>query len=125
MASNTTGFPYITVAHTILAVMMGRKVDDVPIIKIQKTLEMLTGVYEGYGGVIRMNVINRGGLLYLEQKDEFADISTPLIPERDNLEELRFYIWSNGTRQPVEFVISERKVDLYIERNRLHKVRGL
>ncbi|MEM3615184.1 MAG: serine hydrolase [Candidatus Methanomethylicia archaeon] len=125
MASNTTGFPYITVAHTILAVMMGRKVDDVPIIKIQKTLEMLTGVYEGYGGVIRMNVINRGGLLYLEQKDEFADISTPLIPERDDLEELRFYIWSNGTRQPVEFVISERKVDLYIERNRLHKVRGL
>ncbi|MCX8169421.1 MAG: serine hydrolase [Candidatus Methanomethylicia archaeon] len=126
MASNTTGFPYMAVAHTILALMMGKKEEEVPVIRIQKKMDMLTGVYEGYGGVIRMNVVNRGGILYLEQKDEFTDMSIPLIPEKDNLEDLTFYIWSNGVRQPIEFTISkDGKIDLYIERNRLHKVKSL
>ncbi|MEM1549634.1 MAG: serine hydrolase [Candidatus Methanomethylicia archaeon] len=126
MASNTTGFPHTTIAHTILALIMGRSINEVPALKIQKKLDMLTGVYEGYGGVIRVNVVNKGGMLYIEQKDEFIDASMPLIPENDNLEDLRFYIWSNGVRQPVEFTITrDGKIDLYMERNRLHKIRSL
>jgi len=126
MASNTTGFPYTTIAHTILALMMNRKMEEIPIIKIQRKMRMLTGVYEGYGGVIRMNVVEKGGMLYIEQRDELTDISMPLIPDRDDLEDLKFHIWSNGVRQPVEFKIRENgKIDLYIERNVLHKLRSI
>ena len=35
----------------------------------------------------------------------------------------RYNIWNEGVRQPVEFVVtSPGKIDLYVERNRLHKV---
>ncbi|MCR6623650.1 MAG: serine hydrolase [archaeon YNP-LCB-024-027] len=126
MASNTTGFPYTYIAHAALAMLIGVKIEDVPIIKIQKRMNMLTGVYEGYGGAIRVNVVSRGGMLYMEQKDEWTDMSTPLIPCDDNLETLKFHIWSNGVKQPVEFTVSEDgKIDLYVERNRLHKIGNL
>ncbi|MCR6668449.1 MAG: hypothetical protein NDF51_00410 [archaeon YNP-WB-040] len=65
-------------------------------------------------------------MLYMEQKDEWTDMSTPLIPCDDNLETLKFYIWSNGVKQSVEFTVSEDgKIDLYVERNRLHKIGNL
>jgi hypothetical protein len=49
-----------------------------------------------------------------------------LIPENDRLENLRFYIPAAGIRMPAEFVVdSSGKIDLYIERNRFHKIKGL
>jgi hypothetical protein len=46
----------------------------------------------------------------------------PLIPEDPGLETNEFYIWSEGVKQPVEFVAySPEKMDLYVERNRYHK----
>jgi hypothetical protein len=47
-----------------------------------------------------------------------------LIPEDDRLESLKFYTFASGMRMPVEFVVdSSGKIDLYIDRNRFHKVR--
>ncbi|MCR6669388.1 MAG: hypothetical protein NDF52_07445, partial [archaeon YNP-WB-062] len=61
--------------------------------------------------------------LYLVQKGVFGSITMPLIPEDDLMESNRFYVYSNGVRMPVEFVIySDGRVDMYIERDRFHKV---
>jgi len=124
MASNTAGYPYGAAAQGIFAALMGkdpRKV--VPALLIQERMEHLTGTYETYRALSRVNVVNKGGLLYLEQRDEFAGSSVPLIPEDDRLETYRFYMWSQGVRQPIEFVVhSPNKVDLYVERSRYHKV---
>jgi len=46
----------------------------------------------------------------------------PLIPEDDTYGSLRFYILTDGVRQPVEFVVNPSvDIDLYIERYRYHK----
>ncbi len=85
-------------------------------------MKTLAGDYEAYKGLQRVRVVERGGLLYLEQKDPFTDMTVPLIPENDKLETQRFYILTEGVRQPVKFdVRSPTEVDLYVERYRYHK----
>ena len=94
-----------------------------PPIRIGNKMDALTGAYEAYKGLSRVEVMKRGGLLYLIQKGMISDITVPLIPEDDTLSTDRFYVWNEGLRQPVEFVFtSPEKIDLYIDRNRLHKV---
>jgi len=124
MASNTAGFPYATAAQGVFATLMGKDPSEVvPVLQIQERMERLTGTYETYRGLSKVSVVNKGGLLYLEQRDEFASSSVPLVPEDDRLETYRFYTWSQGLRQPVEFVVhSPEKIDLFVERNRYHKV---
>lgn len=124
MASNIAGFPHAAIAQGALAALMGYNPEEVvPTIKIWKRMETLTGKYETYKGLAKAEVVNRGGRLYIIQKGHVSDITVPLIPEEDMLEENRFYIWTEGVRQPVEFVVkSKDRIDLYIERNRYHKV---
>ena len=126
MASNTSGFPYDAMAEGVLAALMGKDPRDaVPMLQIKERMEKLTGVYETYESLSRVNVVNRGGLLYLEQRDIYTpdDSSVPLIPEDDRLESGKFYTLCEGLRTPVEFVThSPKKTDLYVGYNRYHKV---
>ena len=124
MASNAMGFPYAPVAQGIFAALMGEDPEEViPVLRLWRRMKILTGTYEIYRGLSRVKVVNRGGLLFLERRDWFMEASIPLIPERDDLETYRFYILSEGVRQPVEFVVeSPEKIDLYVERNRYHKI---
>lgn len=112
----------------ILAIFMGKDPEkEIPLFQIEKKLNMLTGVYESYKGIVKLSVVKKGAMLYLESKEKLMEISLPLIPENDKIENLKFYvIWTPGERTPVEFIIdSSGKIDLYIERHRLHKVRKL
>lgn len=126
MASNAAGFPYATVAEGVFAALMGRDPEKaIPALRIRRKMEMLSGTYETYRGLSRVEVVSKAGLLYLVQKDPLSNITAPLIPEDDWLETGGFYIWSEGVKQPVEFVTeSPEKIDLYVERNRYHKVRA-
>jgi CubicO group peptidase (beta-lactamase class C family) len=124
MASNIAGFPYAKVIQGIFASLMGKDpMEVVSPIRISKKMDTLTGEYEAYKGLSRVEVVKRGGLLYLVQKGMISDVTVPLIPDDDTLVNDRYYIWNEGVRQPVEFVVtSPEKIDLYVERNRLHKV---
>jgi len=124
MASNIAGFPYAKVIQGIFASLMGKDpMEVVPPIRISKKMDTLTGEYEAYKGLSRVEVVKRGGLLYLVQKGMISDVTVPLIPDDDTLVNDRYYIWNEGVRQPVEFVVtSPEMIDLYVERNRLHKV---
>lgn len=67
--------------------------------------------------------MNRGDLLYFAQKGPISDITGSLIPEETWPETNEFYIWSEGVKQSVEFVVeSKDKIDLYVERNRYHRL---
>ena len=82
----------------------------------------LTGNYENYKGLNRVKVLYKNGLLHLEQKNPLTDTCVPMIPEDDFLESNRYYIWSEGIKQPIEFVVqSSGKIDLYVERYIYHK----
>jgi len=109
----------------ILTLLIGRKPDELPFIALDKKLDMLVGVYESYKGINRASVVKRGSTLYLEIKDKLWEMNVPLIPVDERLEEYRFYIVEGGVKIPVEFVVdSSGKIDLYIERHRLHKVKS-
>ena len=123
LASNIAGFQHAAVAEGVLSALMGHDPEEaVPTLRIWDKMRTLTGKYETYRGLERAEVVNRGGLLYLVQKGNVSDLVAPLIPEDDMLGTNRFYTWSDGVRQPVEFVVeSGDRVDLYVERNRYHK----
>ena len=62
-------------------------------------------------------------MLYIEIKDPITENCFPLIPEDDNLKSFKFYIYSSGNRQHVEFVVqSEKKIDLHIGSSYYHKL---
>ncbi|MEM2813933.1 MAG: hypothetical protein QXO74_07055, partial [Candidatus Methanomethylicia archaeon] len=93
-------------------------------VKVRRKMNVLCGQYSTYKGVDNIEVVNRGGMLYVIQKGAFGSITYPLIPEDPLMESNRFYIYSYGVKQPVEFVIGrDGRIDLYIERDVFHKVK--
>lgn len=109
----------------VLAFLMGRDpLKEIPVFEIEKKMAMLVGEYAGYKGIVKISVVRKGGLLFIEIKEKLAEQSLALIPESDRLENLKFYVPMTGTRIAAEFVVdASGKVDLYIERYRFHKVK--
>ncbi|UCH02704.1 MAG: serine hydrolase, partial [Candidatus Bathyarchaeota archaeon] len=100
MLSNSSGFPFQTVAQGIFVALMDRSPEKaVPALRIQKRREILTGTYEIYKGLGRLEIVNREGLLYLEQNTPFTERSVPLIPETGIPEHGKYYIVSEGIKQ--------------------------
>jgi CubicO group peptidase (beta-lactamase class C family) len=112
--------PYVT-----LTLLMDKDpFKEIPIFDVEKKMAMLVGEYAGYKGILKVSVVRKGGLLFIEVKEKLAEQSLALIPESDRLENLKFYVPMAGTRMPAEFVVdASGKVDLYLERNRFHKVK--
>ena len=115
------------IAPVVVAFLMGKDpMKEIPIFEIERKMGMLVGEYESYKGIMKVSVIRKGGILFVESKDKLAEQSFALIPENDRLENLKFYIPAGGIRMPAEFVVgSSGKIDLCIERNRFHKIKGL
>ncbi len=74
-----------------------------PHLRLREKMRSLTGEYQIHMGLEKLRVINKGGLLYLEQKDSFIDAQTPLIPEEPMIDNLRFYTLTEGIKVPIEF----------------------
>jgi CubicO group peptidase (beta-lactamase class C family) len=113
------------IPYVVLAFLMGKDpLKEIPVFEIEKKMAMLVGEYAGYKGIVKISVVRKGGLLFMEVKEKLAEQSLALIPESDRLENLKFYVPMTGTRTAAEFVVdASGKVDLYIERYRFHKVR--
>jgi len=113
------------IPHVVLASLMGKDpFKEIPVFEIEKKMTMLVGEYAGYKGIMKISVVRKGGLLFIESEEKLARQSRALIPESDKLENLKFYVPMAGTRMAAEFVVeAPGKIDLYIERNRFHKVK--
>ena len=126
MMGNSSGMNYATIAESVLAILMGEDpAEALPGLYIRERMKRLTGSYEVYRGIERLKVVNRGGLLYLEEKSRRTEKTslTPLIPEDPTLSSVAFYVLRNGLKSPVEFVIREDgQIDLFIGRYCYHKV---
>jgi CubicO group peptidase (beta-lactamase class C family) len=125
-ACNTGGSGSMAlIPPVILAFLMGKDpLKEIPIFDIEKKMALLVGEYAGYKGIIKVSVVRKGGLLFMEVKEKLGEQSIPLIPESDKLETLKFYTPTEGTRTPVEFIVNDSgKVDLYVERYRFHKIK--
>lgn len=123
MMGNSAKIPYEEIAESCLSILLGLEpVESVPSILIKGKMNRLTGSYETYKGIEKVNVVKKGGMLYLETETPFAETSQPLIPI-DPLEGLTYYTLIDGLKVPVEFTEREDgKIDVYIERYCYHKV---
>ncbi len=118
----------IVLAYMILMILLQKDpMREFPIITIQKKLAMLTGKYQSYKGLEKVNVKKTGGYLTCEILSDVEIIpnrSYPLIPETEIMANFNFFFINEmGLRQPVEFTIDPKnKIDLIIERNVYHRV---
>jgi len=125
-ACNVGGYGSVgLIPPVILAFLMGKDpLKEIPVFEVEKKVAMLVGEYAGYKGIIKVSVVRKDGVLFLDVKEKLAEQSLPLIPENDRLETLKFYLPTPITRTPVEFVVGDSgKVDMYLERYRFHKIK--
>ncbi len=122
MMGNSAKLPYEEIAESCLAILLGLEpIEAVPSLRIKENMARLVGSYVTYKGIERVNVVKKGGLLYLESKTPFSDTSQPLIPV-DPMEGLHYYTSIDGLKAPIEFEVKEDgKIDLYVERYCYHK----
>jgi hypothetical protein len=101
----------------ILAFILGKDpLNEIPFFKMDQKLNQLCGVYEAYKGFLKLNVVKKGGLLYLESKQKLMEMSVPLIPTSETLETLKFYMsTAPGQKWFVEFTVENGKVELYMD----------
>lgn len=124
MMGNSAKLPYEEIAECCLSILLGLEPKETaPSLVIKENMRKLAGRYETYLGIEDINVVKKGGMLYLEKKTPFADTLQPLIPD-DNKAGRKYYTLTDGLKAPVEFVLREDgAVDLFVERYCYHKVR--
>lgn len=126
MMGNSSGMSYATIAESVFAILMGKDPDEViPALVIRSRMKRLTGRYEVYRGLEKLEVVSRGGLLYLEETSRRTGTTsaTPLIPEDPSLASTAFYTLRNGIKSPVEFEVhQDGRIDLFLGRYCFHKV---
>jgi CubicO group peptidase (beta-lactamase class C family) len=126
MMGNCSGMSYATIAESVIAILMGKDPEEViPALVIQGRMKRLTGSYEVYRGLEKLEIVSRGGLLYLEETSRRTGkkTATPLIPEDPTLASPAFYTLRNGIKSPVEFEEhQDGRIDLFVGRYCFHKV---
>lgn len=119
------GYPLAHLGAGIVAVALGDDPEEIPFFARRRRIDHVTGEYEAYRGVQTATVEERGGLLELTFSNAFGEESMALVPEEPTLGGYQFYApTAGGGRQPVEFIVDEDGVDLFVERWRLHRVSG-
>ena len=106
MMGNSSGMSYPPIAEAVLAILMGEDPETaVPALRIRKRMQQLEGPYAVYRDVKTVDVVNHGGLLYLERERNGSQV--PLIPEDPTYRTLDFYTLSDGQKSPVNFRIDD------------------
>jgi len=116
---NSSGYPPSLIGMYALAVAMGENPMELRFIREDEIMERVQGVYETYRGSYRICVRKRGGMLYLEHRDRYTELSIPLIPVDLAEDHARFYALSYGRRVDVEFFISDEGAEMIYERYRM------
>jgi CubicO group peptidase (beta-lactamase class C family) len=131
-ASNTgSGANLMAMVPILLSTFFVGKdpMNDLKFVQIEQKLAKLTGVYETYKGFLRVKVVKAGAFLYIEPEYGLLayDQGIPLIPDKEDVEDYKFYTLSGaGGRMSIEFIVNEKgNIDFLMERNRFRKVREL
>lgn len=125
LLANGSGYPMSQIGQYGLALMLGENPESLPFIKVEKTFDLLTGLYETYKGTMKAQVVSNGGILQIEIKDKYVDTVVALIPDDIEAEIKSFHAFQSGGELPVEFRVDGDKVDLIYERYRLRRVGNL
>lgn len=124
VASNTIpGSSFEEVGKWVLMTVKGKDGDELTYFKRKERMKKLTGMYESYRGVKKMEIEPEGSLLKLTVKERLEQDQVVLIPEEKDLSGYEFYyLDGNGEKNKVRFDVSNDGIDLYIGRWRMHKI---
>lgn len=124
MGANTTPSPTPpTVAKGVLAILEGEDpAEVVPYFARTERFEELTGEYDSYRGITTATVEQHGGVLQLTSEHALGEESMLLLPTDPDRPGYEFEIPTMmGARKTATFELHDDHVDLYYDRNRLHK----
>jgi CubicO group peptidase (beta-lactamase class C family) len=122
LMANGSGYMLSQMGLYGLALMLGENPENLPFIKVEKTFDLLTGLYDTYKSTMKAQVVSKAGILQLEIRDKYTEMMIPLLPEDIEGTVKKFYTVQAGAKLPVEFIVKGDKVDLIYERYRLKKV---
>ncbi len=122
-ANTIPGSSYEEVAKRIIKTVKGEDGSDLTYFKRNERMDRLTGTYKSYRGIKEMEIEKEFGLLKLTVKERLESTKLILIPEKKDVDDLRFYyLDGNGEKNSVRFEVEEDgDIDLFIGRWRLHK----
>ncbi|NHJ41151.1 MAG: hypothetical protein FK731_14055, partial [Asgard group archaeon] len=123
VAGNVGNVPGLIIAQFVFASLLGKNpMTDLPVLSLDSKLEQLIGEYTTYKGLNKIEILKKGGLLYIKTMD--GGTETPLVPESTKIDDFKFYIPQGYYNLPCEFIINEKKnrIDFIIERNSYHKI---
>ena len=121
LLANGSGYPLGQIAQVALALMLERDPNDLPFLRVDNTLEALTGHYETYKGTVQATVARQGDFLTLTIHDRAQPQIVTLVPERFVGDEPTFFTLPGGQRLDVTFRRLEHGVELLYERYKLKK----
>ena len=121
LLANGAGYQLSQIGQYGLALMLGEGPEELPFIKMEQSLEALTGRYETYKGTMKAQVVERNGLLFIEIRDKHRDMVIPLIPEDLEGDVKIFHALQAGGKLPIEFIVDGERTDLIYERYRLKR----
>lgn len=124
MGANTTPSPTPpTVAEGVFAILNGADPEEaVPFFARKSRFEALTGEYESYRGITTATVERDAGALRLTSESALGEQTMTLLPADPENPGEEFEIPTMaGARATATFEDHDDHVDLYYDRNRLHK----
>ncbi len=123
VAANTIpGSSFEEIGKWVLKTVKGKDGNELTYFKRKERMKKLTGMYESYRGVKKMEIELEGSLLKLTVKERLEQDQVVLIPEEKDVAEYGFYyLDGNGEKNKVRFDVSDDGIDLYIGRWRMHK----
>jgi len=114
--ANGSGYPLQHIAYYALATMLNADPWEFPALRVERTLEQLTGSYETYRHTYPATVTRNGDFLLITIRNRYTEQIVPLIPEDLDPVRPRFFTLAGGRRLPVEFSVNDGDVELVYER---------
>ncbi len=120
--ANAEGYPLTKLGIYILAQLLGHDpTKELKAYILEETARKIEGVYETYGGTIRVTITSQGDYLIMRSTTRYTEENVILVPEEIRDDYARYFALINGSKIPAEFYIEGDKVYLIHERFRYVK----
>ncbi|MCG2864152.1 MAG: serine hydrolase [Vulcanisaeta sp.] len=120
--ANSEGYSPTRVGLYALSLMLNHDpARELRIFREEEIARKLEGVYEAYGGTVRMIIKRQGDYLVMTSTTRYTQESVVLVPEDIREDYARYFAWVNGYKLPAEFYIRSDGVYLIYERFKFEK----
>jgi CubicO group peptidase (beta-lactamase class C family) len=122
LLANGSGYPTAQFAKVALAVLLGKDASELPFMRVETDLPLLTGHYETYKGTMSATVSKQTDFLKLLIHDQAQPQEVILVPELLGKESSSFFTLAGGRRLSVTFYHRNGTIELIFERYKFKRM---